>query len=473
MAAAEDRDARRWLVLSICCMSLLIVGMDVTIVNVALPEIRRDLDASVTALQWTTAAYTVVIASLLMLGGASGDRFGRARVFKIGLALFTLSSLACSLAPTVEWLIAARVVQGASGALLNPVAMGIIRTTFENPRERAQAIGVWGAVVGVSMAMGPVLGGALVELSWRAVFLVNIPIGLLAIALTAKYVPESRAARWRRPDPVGQVLLIVALATATSALIEGPEMGWSEPLIVALGVTALASLTSFVRHELRRTDPLIELRFFSSPPFAAATAIAVAAFAAFGGFLFLNTLYLQDVRGLSAIDAGLCTLPLALATVLVSPVSGRIVGAHGVRWPLVVGGLGVSVGSLMLVGLDTDTPLVWILAAYTLFGIGFGSLNPPVTTSAVEGMPPSQAGVAASVASTSRQVGMTLGIAVVASVATARVEGTIEEGLAAATHPAWLLIGALGAAIVAIGVVSSTPAAKAGAQRTAMRLGES
>jgi EmrB/QacA subfamily drug resistance transporter len=466
----DARDDRRWLVLAICCMSLLIVGMDVTIVNVALPEIRRDLDASVTALQWTTAAYTVVIASLLMLGGASGDRFGRARVFKIGLALFTLSSLGCSLAPTVEWLIAARVVQGASGALLNPVAMGIIRTTFEDPRERAQAIGIWGAVVGVSMALGPVLGGALVGLSWRAVFLVNIPIGLVAIALTARYVPESRADRWRRPDPVGQVLLILGLATATSALIEGTEMGWGEPLIIVLAATAVVSLVTFVRHELGRTDPLIELRFFSSPPFAAATAIAVAAFAAFGGFLFLNTLYLQDVRGLSAIDAGLCTLPLALMTVLVSPLSGRAVGARGVRWPLVVGGVGVAVGSVMLVGLSADTSLVWVLAAYTLFGIGFGSLNPPITTSAVAGMPPSQAGVAAAVASTSRQVGMTLGIAVVASVATARVEGSLQEGLAAATHPAWWLIGALGAGIVALGIAASTPAAKVGAERTALRL---
>ena len=184
--------ARPRLVLAICCMSLLIVGMDVTIVNVALPSIRRDFDASVGALQWTTAAYTVVLASLLMLGGSTADRLGRARVFKFGLALFTLASLACSLAPSVEWLIAFRVLQGAAGAMLNPVAMSIIRNTFDDPRERAQAIGIWGAVVGISMALGPVLGGVLVELSWRAVFLVNIPIGLAAIALTARFVPESR-----------------------------------------------------------------------------------------------------------------------------------------------------------------------------------------------------------------------------------------------------------------------------------------
>src|SRR4051794_12817982 len=295
-AGAEPvRPVRPRLVLAICCMSLLIVGMDVTIVNVALPAIRRDFDASVAELQWTTAGYTVVLASLLMLGGSTADRLGRARVFKFGLALFTASSLACSVAPTVGWLIAFRVIQGASGAMLNPVAMSIIRNTFEDPRERAQAIGMWGAVVGISMALGPVLGGVLVEWSWRAVFLVNIPIGLAAIALTARFVPESRAPRARRPDPVGQVLVIVMLASLTSAIIEGPGVGWTSPVIVALACTAAASVALFVRYELRRVDPLIELRFFASRPFSSATVIAVAAFTAFGGFLFLNTLYLQEV----------------------------------------------------------------------------------------------------------------------------------------------------------------------------------
>ena len=312
-------------------MSLLIVGMDVTIVNVALPSIQRDLDASVSALQWTTAAYTVALASLLMLGGSTADRLGRARVFKFGLALFTAASLACSLAPSAGWLIAFRALQGAAGAMLNPVAMSIIRNTFEDPRERAQAIGIWAAVVGVSIALGPGLGGVLVGLSWRAVFLVNIPIGLAAIALTARFVPESRAARPRRPDPVGQALVIVMLASLTTAIIEGPNLGWGSPAIVALALTAGTALATLVRYELRRDDPLIEPRFFASRPFSAATVIAVAAFTAFGGFLFLNTLYLQDVRGLSPVDAGLCTLPLAAMTVLCGPLSGRVVGTRGVR----------------------------------------------------------------------------------------------------------------------------------------------
>jgi EmrB/QacA subfamily drug resistance transporter len=453
-------------------MSLLIVGMDVTIVNVALPSIRRDLGASLSSLQWTTAAYTVVLASLLMLGGSTADRLGRARVFKFGLALFTAASLACSLAPGIEWLIAFRVLQGAAGAMLNPVAMSIIRNTFEDPRERAQAIGIWGAVVGISMALGPVLGGVLIGLSWRAVFLVNIPIGLAAIVLTARFVPESRAPRPRRPDPVGQVLVVVMLASLTSAIIEGPNQGWGSPWILTLALTAALSLVTLVRYELRRGDPLIEPRFFASRPFSAAAVIAVAAFAAFGGFLFLNTLYLQEVRGLSPLSAGLCTLPLAAMTVLFSPIAGRVVGARGVRGPLVLGGLGLGMGSLMLVSLSAHTSLWWVLAAYCVFGLGFGAVNPPITNTAVSGMPASQAGVAAAVATTSRQVGLTLGVAVMGALATARVHGSLHDHLATASHPAWWLIAALGAAIVALGLGASTAAAHASAERTAARFHE-
>jgi EmrB/QacA subfamily drug resistance transporter len=458
------------LVLAICCMSLLIVGMDATIVNVALPSLQRDLGASVPALQWTIASYTVVLASLLMLSGSMADRLGRARVFQWGLVLFTVASLACSLAPSVGWLIAARALQGVGASMLNPVAMSIIRNTFEDPRERAQAIGVWGAVFGISLALGPVVGGLLVPISWRAVFLVNIPIGFAAIALTARFVPESRAPRARRLDPVGQILIAVFLASLTSTIIEGSEVGFGAPGIIALGALAAASLAAFIPYELRRREPLIELRFFSSRPFSAATAIAVAAFAAFGGFLFVNTLYLQEVRGLAPAAAGLCLLPMAAMTIVISPLSGRFIGTRGVRLPLVLGGAGVTLGSLMLVSLTAETPLGWLLAAYCVFGAGFGALNPPITNTAVSGMPASQAGVAAAVASTSRMVGQTLGVAVVGAVATAGVTSSLPAQLAEASRAGWWLIAALGAVIVVLGVVASTVGAQASAERTAARL---
>ena len=237
-----------------------------------------------------------MLASLLMLAGSTADRLGRRRIFQTGLVVFSLASLLCGLAPTLGFLIAARVLQAVGGSMLNPVAMSIIRNVFEDPRERARAIGVWGAMFGISMALGPVIGGALVDsVSWRAVFLVNVPIGLAAIVLTALFVPESRAPRPRRIDPVGQVLMIFALASLTYAIIEGPGAGWTSAKILGPFAASFAAFAILIPYELRRREPLIEIRFFRSAPFSGASAIAVMLFAAIGGFLFLNTLYLQDL----------------------------------------------------------------------------------------------------------------------------------------------------------------------------------
>jgi EmrB/QacA subfamily drug resistance transporter len=468
-----DLDRRhRVLVLAICCMSLFIVGLDNTIVNVALPSIRRDLHASVSELQWTVDAYTLVLASLLMLAGSTADRVGRVRVFQVGLAVFTLGSLACSLAPSVGWLIVFRMVQAVGGSMLNPVAMSIIRNTFEDPRERAQAIGIWGGVVGISLALGPVIGGALVELSWRAIFLVNIPVGLAAIVLTARHVPESRAPRPRRVDPVGQLLVIVMLASLTYAIIEGPNLGWTSGRIVALFALAAAAAAGLVLYESRHDDPLIELRFFRSAPFSGATAIAVCAFAALAGFLFLNTLYLQEVRGFSALHAGLLTLPMAGMTVIFGPVSGRVVGTYGPRVPLLIGGAGIGLSALMLTGLTPTTSLTWLIAAYALFGVGFGFVNTPITNTAVSGMPPSQAGVAAAVASTSRQVGQSLGVAIVGAVTTSGLAVSLHDGLAAASHAGWWIIAGCGAAVFTLGLATTSRWARGTAARTARRMGD-
>ena len=275
-----------------------------------------------------------------MLAGSTADRFGRRRVFVAGLAVFTLASLLCSLAPSVEWLIAFRVLQAVGGSMLNPVAMSIIANTFTDPRERAQAVGVWGAVFGISLALGPVVGGALIAaLDWRAIFWINLPVGLVAIVLAVRFVPESRAERPRRFDPVGQGLVIVLLAALTFGIIEAPSRGWSSPLIVgALAASGLA-LVSLLRYEPRRKEPLVDVRFFRSVPFASAIVLCVAAFAAFGGFLFLNTLYPQQMRGLSPLQAGLATAPMALMTVVASPLSGRLVGRRGPRLPLAIAGV--------------------------------------------------------------------------------------------------------------------------------------
>jgi EmrB/QacA subfamily drug resistance transporter len=448
-------DRHRWLVLAICCMSLFVVGLDNTIVNVALPTIRADLHASVSQLQWTVDAYTLVVASLLILGGSTADRLGRARIFKVGLGLFTAGSLLCSVAPTVELLIAFRMLQALGGAMLNPVAMSIIRNTFTDPRERAQAIGLWGGVIGLSMAMGPVLGGALVEgVGWRSIFWVNVPVGLAAIVLTARFVAESRAAQARRPDPVGQVLVFVLLASVTYGIIEAPSAGWLSGQTLGLFALAAAGLAGLIAYERRREDPLIELRFFHSAPFSGATVIAVLTFVALSGFLFLNTLYLQQARGLSPLHAGLWMLPMAATTLVVGPLTGRLLGRVGARPSLVLGGVGVCVSGLMLTGLTDTTSPTWLAAAYVVFGIGFASVNPPITNTAVSGMPPAQAGVAAAVASTSRQTGTALGIAVIGALAVPA--SGARTALAAASHTGWWIVAACGAGVVALGVLSTT-----------------
>ncbi|HEY5193434.1 MAG TPA: MFS transporter [Solirubrobacteraceae bacterium] len=452
-------------------MSLLIVGLDNTIVNVALPSIGRELHAPVSDLQWTVDAYTLVLASLLMLGGSMGDRLGRRRVFQTGLAVFTLSSLLCSAAPSLGWLIVFRMLQAVGGSMLNPVAMSIIRNVFTDARERAQAIGMWGATIGISLALGPVLGGALVQgVDWRAIFWINIPVGLLALGLTMRFVPESRAPRPRRLDPVGQVLVIVLLASLTYAIIEAPSAGWLSAQTIGLFVLAALAVGTLVPYEARRREPLLEPRFFRSVPFSSASVIAVCAFAALGAFLFLNTLYLQEIRHLSALTAGLYTLPIAAMTLFFAPLSGRIVGRRGPRIALLVGGLGIMLGGLLLTGVEASTPIASLLPAYFVFGIGFGMVNPPITNTAVLGMPEAQAGVAAAVASTSRQVGQTLGVAIAGAIAAAGAV-TVGPGFVGASHTVWWMVAGCGVTIVGLGLISTTDRANASAKRVASELG--
>jgi EmrB/QacA subfamily drug resistance transporter len=461
---------RRALVLAICCMSLFIVSLDVTIVNIALPAIRSDLHASISGLQWTIDAYALVLASLLILAGSTADRFGRRRTFQVGLVTFTLGSLLCSLAPSLGWLVAFRAVQAVGGCMLNPVAMSIIANTFTEPRERARAIGVWSGVVGISMALGPVLGGALVaSLGWRSIFWINIPIGVAAVVLCALFVPESRATHPRRLDPVGQILVLVTLAALTYAIIEGPNAGWRSARIVGLFALAAVGLIGFLRYASRRDEPLIDLRFFHSAPFSGATVIAISAFAALSGFLLLNTLYLQEVRGLSALHAGLYTLPMAAMTVVFAPLSGRLVGSRGARLPLLLAGAALAVGVLPFTRLTAHMPVGWLFAGYVVFGFGFGMLNAPVTNTAVSGMPRAQAGVAAAITSTSRQVGQSLGVAIVGSAVTSGVSGSMATGFAQASHIGWWIVAGCGAAVFALGAATTGRWARRTAAATAAR----
>jgi EmrB/QacA subfamily drug resistance transporter len=458
---------RRFGVLVICCASILVVVMDISIVNVALPAMRRDLHASVSSLQWTIDAYTLVLASFLVLAGSAADRFGRRRVFQAGLAAFGLGSLLCGLAPGIGWLIAARVLQGAGGTMLNPVAMSIVATTFPERAERARAIGVFGSVSGLSLALGPILGGALVDgLGWRAIFWVNVPIVAAAIVCTALFVPESRAARARRFDPVGQTLVIGVLGSVVYAIIGSTRLGWTSPVILGLLAVAVLGVLGILGYESRRGDPLLELRLFRSVPFSAAIAMALWALCAFGAFLFVTTLYLQDVRGLSALAAGLCLLPVGALVVVLSPLTGRVVGGRGPRLPLVVAGAALALGGGASVWLGPATPWPAVLATYLLFGIALGTVNPPITNSAVSGMPGSMAGVAASLASTGRQSGTALGVAISGTI----VGSALAHGgpaFAGAVRGVWWLVLGLGLGILALGLLSTGRWARGTAGRAA------
>jgi EmrB/QacA subfamily drug resistance transporter len=472
MGTADLSHGRRMLVLAICCMSLFIVGLDVTVVNVALPSIGRELHAGVSGLQWTIDAYTLVLASLLMLSGSTADRIGRRRTFQTGLAIFTLGSLLCSLAPGLGWLVAFRMVQAVGGSMLNPVAMSIITNTFIRPAERARAIGVWGGVIGLSMALGPLAGGLLVEsVGWRGIFWVNIPIGIAAIVLTALFVPESRAPRARRLDPVGQLLVIILLAALVYGLIEGPGSGWTSGKILGCFAISAAALVALVRYEPRREEPLIDVRFFRSAPFSGAVVIAICAFAALGGFLLVNTLYLQDVRGYSPLLAGVYTLPMAAMTAIFSPLSGRIVATTGTRPPLIVAGTSITAAGVILAHVTNGTATAVLLASYILFGIGFGMVNAPITNSTVSGMPRAQAGVAAGVASTSRQVGSSLGVAIIGSATISALHGTFRLHFADASHVGWWIVAGCGIAVLLVGLLVSGAWARGTAARTAERLG--
>ncbi|MER6573181.1 MFS transporter [Streptomyces sp. NPDC001093] len=436
---------RRWTVLAVCCLSMFLVGLDTTIVNVGLPAIGRGLSVGTRSLEWTVDAYTIVLAGLLITSGALADRFGRRRIFQSGLVVFGVASLLCAIAPSVGALVAARAVQGIGASMLSPVALAIVVNAMPDPRERAQAIGVWASVFGLSMAVGPVTGGALLAwFGWRSLFWINVPVLVSALVLSAVFVPKSRAPQAQRLDVPGQVLLTVVIGVWVGALIEGPRIGWTSPAaLTAYGFASLAT-AGFVCVESRRHAPLMDLRLFRSPVFSSAVLGAVAVFVALNVTLLLNTLYLQNTRGFTPLAAGVATLPMAVGATVCAPWSGRLVGRIGPRLPLTLAGGFITAGGLCLVGLDRHTSVPLLLLTYLLIGIGFGFANAPLTNTAVNGLPPTRAGVAGAITSTARQFGSALGIALGGGL----VAHAGPEGLAHASHPGWIVVAACGLLLI-------------------------
>jgi EmrB/QacA subfamily drug resistance transporter len=457
------------LLLAMACVGSFLVNLDNTIVNVALPDMRAQLRPGVSGLQWIVDSYLLTLGSLLVLSGSLGDRYGRRRVFEVGLLIFASGSLLSGLAPGTDWLLVFRVVQAVGASALVPVGMSIIGDVFVRPGDRAMAFSVWGGAVGLGMCAGPVLGGLLVqEWGWRAVFWIGIPVALGAASCARLVIPDSRSARRPLFDPVGQSLVLLLLFCVIYSVIEAPEFGFSSPAIQAAVATAIAAAICLWIFERRRAAPLIDFRFFRSIPFSAAMMIAVINYSAVGGLLFLNTIYLQDVRGYTALRAGLYTLPLALGMVAGAQLASWLVRSRrpaGTRATLTIAGLLTTAAAVITIFVVGTAGTALLLIGYALFGLGFGSVNVPVNYAVMAGMPRSQGGVAAALGSSSRQIGQSLGVAAFGAIAGASLGTRADRAFVPATLPCWFIVAGIGVTTIALGRLASSRGALRSAQR--------
>ena len=459
LAGRAPKEGRLWsLALVAVCLGYFMVILDTTIVNVAVPALRAGLHADVADLEWVIDGYLLMLAALVLSGGALADRIGARRVFQVGLGVFVVASVICGVAPGVIVLVIARLIQGAGAAMSVPASLALLRAAFPDARLRARAIGAWGAIAGVAAASGPILGGILVTaVSWRLVFFVNVPIGLAAMVLTARHVPAPAPHR-RNLDPVAQAVGVLALAALTAALIEGGSSGLT-PLAVTAGVVCLAATSAFIAIERRGADPMLPLDLFSDRSFSAGNAIGLLINLGFYGELFVFNLYLQQVLGYSALLAGIALLPQMGVVAVGSALSGRFTAHMGSPRPTLL--IGLIVGGAGLLGLIvTGTHISYPLLIGPLIGAGFGMsfTMPAATTAVVDATPAERAGLASGAINAARQLGGVIGIAVLGALVTGGRAGFIDR-----LHVAVIIASAafwLGAAIAAV-TGHSTPA-KAG-----------
>ena len=402
----------RWL-LAVAVAGSGMAFLDGTVVNVALPKIGEDFDAATSSLQWILNGYLLTLASLILLGGSLGDRFGRRRVFVLGVAVFTAASLLCAVAPNAELLIVARLLQGIGGALLTPGSLAIIEASFR-PTDRARAIGAWSGLGGVATALGPLLGGYLIgAISWRAIFLINLPIGVFVAWAASRHVPESRdPAAPSRVDLQGAVLAALGLAGVTYALIEAPDRGASAAVLVG-AIGGLAALTAFFWAETRVANPMLPLGIFRSRQFSAANAVTFVVYAALGGFFFLLVAFLQIALDYTPIEAGAASLPVTLIMLVFSARSGALAQRIGARLPLTVGPLVIAAGLLLMTTIDPgDSYLTGVLPSILVFGVGLTLVVAPVTATVLAAAPANHSGIASGVNNAVARVGGLLAVAV-------------------------------------------------------------
>jgi len=436
-SAAGQRD-RRWWILAVLCLSVLLVVVDNTIVNVALPTISRDLHASTSALQWVVDGYTVSFAGLLLLGGNLGDRLGRRRFLQLGLLLFAVFSVGAALSRGTGELVAARALMGFAAALVYPATLAILNNVFTVARERAIAIGVWSAVSGLAVAIGPVAGGALLRhFSWSSVFYVSVPVVVIAVAAGRFLLPESRDPDAGRFDPFGAVLSAAGIGLLTWSIIEAPQHGWASFATVGGISGSLVILSAFAWWQARRPDPMLDVRLFRNPRFSAASAAIALAFFGLFGFIFMITQYFQIVRGYDPLGAGIATLPFAFVTAGFSPVAMLLMRRFGTKLVVAAGMVMMSAGFLVAATTAVDSPY-WgkVIIAMALMAAGLGLTTGPATEAIMGALPAGKSGAGSAVNDTTREVGGTLGVAIVGSVLNSAYGAHVLTGLTALGAPA-------------------------------------
>jgi EmrB/QacA subfamily drug resistance transporter len=435
----EDRRTKLF-TLGATCFGLFMVMLDNTVVNLALPTIQRELGSGLTELQWIVDAFVLFLAAFMLTGGTLGDLYGRKRAFISGLAIFTASSLLCALSPSVEILIAGRAIQGLGAAIMMPSTLSILTNTFTDPKERAQAIGIWAGVSGIALAVGPAVGGIMVDSwGWQSIFYLNVPIGIVAMAIAIRLVRESKNPEGRSLDIPGQVLAIVGLGALTFAFIEANNYGWRSATIITLFVVAALSLAAFGLWEARAKSPMLQLKFFRNTTFLGSNLVGVAVAFGLFGMMFFLALFMQNVQGYSATGAGVRQLPATLAVMVSAILSGRIVGRIGARLPMTIGMTLMGGALLAFTAVQATTPYEaywWIL---TIMGIGIGLVMSPVTTAVMSTVPAARAGMASGTLNTARQVGGVFGIAVLGSIVTSQFVSQLREALAALGLPSFVV----------------------------------
>ncbi len=412
----EDHPNHKWWTLFAMCFALFMIMLDNTIVNVALPSIQRSLHTTPENLEWTINSYVLAFAALILFGGKLGDRFGRKRIFLFGLAVFTLASMGCALAQTDSQLIAARVVQGFGGALLNPLSLSILVAAFPRP-QLPTAIGVWAGISGLGLAVGPLLGGFLVEhYSWSAVFWVNVPVGVVAAGVTLWAVVESRDQKTHSLDVVGTALVTGGLFLLTWGLIKTASHAWLSVYTLGFLVGAVLTLAAFVAWEARQSDPMIPLGFFRLRAFTTSNIVVALVGVGLFGIIYYLTLYFQNVQGYSPQAAGVRSLPMTMMILFVAPIGGRLLNKLGPRVLMTVGMLLAASGLLALSFLGVHSSYNAIWPFQIMMGAGMALTMPSVSSTGMAAVDPSKAGIASGVINASRQVGGALGIAVLGSI---------------------------------------------------------